>query len=714
MKDTLFSPSWYRVGNLKPRLRGHVEIHRHTYRRKVWYVLEDRASGRFQRFTPAAHLLIGLMNGERTVEEIWHVGRSRLGDDAPSQEEMIHLLSQLHAADVLQSDISPDSLELLKRFERKQKVKWKQNIRNPLAMRFPLFDPERFLNQALPLVRPLLGWPGVALWLIIVGIGVILAGVHWPELTKNVSDHILAPTNLIVLWLTFPLVKAVHEFGHAFAIKRFGGEVHEMGVMLLVFTPLPYVDASSALAFRSKWERILVGAAGIAVEFFIAAVALILWVNAEPGAMRSTMYTIILLAGLSSVLFNGNPLLRYDGYYILADLLEIPNLGPRGSHYLAYLVQRYAFGVQGIDPPPSTQGERAWFVVYAVLSLMYRIFIYIAIIQFIAGKFFTLGLLLALWAAVSMIGLPLVKGLKFIFSSRLAQKRTRVMGVTTATAGIIVILTLLLPVPLSTIAEGVLWFPEESFVRARTDGFVEQLVAATGQRVKPGDLLVHCSDPLLVARVRVLEAHLRDLQVQHDMKERSDRVQALVTLDEISQVKRQLEDARSRAEELSVFSRAEGVFFAPTPQDLPGRFLKRGEVIGYVLNKSDIIARAVVSQADVDLVRTRTRSVKVRLPEKITRTLPASLVREVPAGTEHLPARVLSQAGGGEVPIDPRDEKGVRAYRKVFLFDVHMPPQSHLFNVEGRVYVRFNHGFEPLAWRWGRAVRQVLLRRFNV
>src|SRR5512137_1710653 len=125
MRDSLFSPSWYRVTALKPRIRAHVEIHRHTYRGQVWFVLQDHASGKFQRFTPAAHLLIGLMDGERTVEEIWQAARSRLGEDAPTQEEMIRLLSQLHAADVLQSDVPPDTLELLKRFEKRQTVKWK-------------------------------------------------------------------------------------------------------------------------------------------------------------------------------------------------------------------------------------------------------------------------------------------------------------------------------------------------------------------------------------------------------------------------------------------------------------------------------------------------------------------------------------------------------------------------------------------------------------
>ena len=257
MSQSLFSPSWYRVAELKPRLRSHLEIHRHHYRGELWYVLQDHASGRFQRFTPSAHMLIGLMDGKHSVQEIWEAGRARLGEDAPTQEEVIRLLSQLHAVNALQTDVVPDTAEMLKRFEKQRYGKLKQNLRSPLFMRFALLDPERILALFLPLVRPFFSWAGAVIWLVVVGYGIFQAGVHWPELTRNIADRILAPSNLVILWLTYPFLKAFHEFGHAFAVKVRGGEVHEMGIMLLVFTPIPYVDASAASSFRNRRERCL-------------------------------------------------------------------------------------------------------------------------------------------------------------------------------------------------------------------------------------------------------------------------------------------------------------------------------------------------------------------------------------------------------------------------------------------------------------------------
>src|ERR1051326_7941763 len=128
MSEALFSPSWYRVATLAPRLRSHAQLHRHQYRGQTWYVLQDRSNERFHRFSPAAYAFIGLMDGQRTVQDIWEFASTTLGDDAPTQPEVVQLLTQLHAADVLQCDIPPDIAELLHRHERTQQKKWQRRV----------------------------------------------------------------------------------------------------------------------------------------------------------------------------------------------------------------------------------------------------------------------------------------------------------------------------------------------------------------------------------------------------------------------------------------------------------------------------------------------------------------------------------------------------------------------------------------------------------
>ena len=166
------------AAGLKPRLRSHMEIHRLHYRGELWCVLQDHASGRVQRFSPAAYPIIGLMDGKRTVQQIWDRIRERLGAEAPTQEEVIRLLSQLHAVDALQADVMPDTSELIKRSGKQRHGKLKQNLRSPLFMRFPLFDPERLLTRLQWLVRPFFGWAGALLWLAVVGWAVFQAGIQ--------------------------------------------------------------------------------------------------------------------------------------------------------------------------------------------------------------------------------------------------------------------------------------------------------------------------------------------------------------------------------------------------------------------------------------------------------------------------------------------------------------------------------------------------------
>lgn len=271
---------------------------------------------------------------------------------------------------------------------------------------------------------------------------------HWPELSHNFSDRLLAVDNLVVLYFVFPVLKGFHELGHATATKARGGEVHDLGLILLVMLPVPYVEASAASAFRSKYQRALVGAAGVAVELFIASIAFYLWLLAEPGVFRAALYNVMVIAGVSTLIFNGNPLLRYDAYYILADLIEIPNLASRSLRYWGHLLERYLLGAAKLEPPDGTAAEKAWFIVYGAASSVYRVLVTIFIALFIAGRFFFIGVLLALWAVGVMAILPIVRGIKHLTGSpSLKRHRTRAITVSVALLGLIGTFLFWVPMP---------------------------------------------------------------------------------------------------------------------------------------------------------------------------------------------------------------------------------------------------------------------------
>ncbi|HWA12947.1 MAG TPA: PqqD family peptide modification chaperone [Burkholderiales bacterium] len=713
--NDIFSASWHRVSGLRPRLRGHAQMSRHFYRGQLWYVLQDHSSRRVHRFAPTAYTVIGLMDGHRTVGEIWDAACSKLGDDAPTQEEIIRLLAQLHGADILQCEIPPDVDEMLRRRDKLRSMKLIALLMSPLSMKFPLFDPERFLNATVGLVRPLFTWYGALLWLAIVAGAVVEAGLHWPELTKDITDRALAPQNLLLIWLTFPVLKAFHEFGHAYAVKRWGGEVHEMGIMLLVFMPVPYVDASAASAFREKYPRVVVGSAGMLVEAVVAALAVFVWVNVEPGLVRSVAYNVILIAGVSTLVFNANPLLRFDGYYIFGDLIEIPNLRARANRYFMYLVERHLLGMAESQEPEGTPSEKRWMLAFAISSFIYRMFVTFAIVMLVAGKYFIFGVILAGFALVGALVLPLVKGIAFLlYSPRLRRMRLRAAVSTTLFVGVLGALVFLVPAPMWTRAEGVIWVPEQAIVRPGTEGFVAEVVARPNSQVRPGDPILKLDEPLLSAHIRVLRAKVEQYEAQY-RSERYDehgQVRAELTLETLRSTQAELARALEKAAALEVRAPVEGRLVLARADDLPARFVRQGQDVAYIVDGKQMTARVVVPQQDIDLVRSRTRAIEVRLTEDVGVVLPARVRREVPAATAELPNLALAMDGGGKVALDPR-EKTPRALQKFFDFELSLPVRENV-HIGSRIYVRFDHGSEPLAFQWYRSLRQVFLKQLNV
>jgi putative peptide zinc metalloprotease protein len=709
----LFSPSWYRIAGLRPRLRAHAEIHRQQFRGRTWYVLEDRVGERFHRFAPGAYQVIGLMDGRRTVQELWDLACERLGDEAPTQGDMIVLLSQLHAADVLQTERTPDTAELFERGEQQRRQRVMSQLLSFLAWRIPLVDPERLLQRMMPLARPLVGWPGAVLWMAAVGPAALLLATHWRDFTRGAVDHFMSAQNLAAFWLLFIVIKALHELGHAVLTKAYGGEVHDMGLMLLVMTPVPYVDASSAWKFPEKWRRIAVGAAGMAVELFLAAMAMFVWLSAEAGLARTLAFDTIVIAGVSTVLFNANPLLRYDGYYMLSDWLEIPNLRQRSSRYLGYLWERYLLGGER-ERPLTAPGEPAWLAGYVIASFLYRVVVVSLLLVFLGQTHFYLALIVGGLAAVAWVGVPVAKGVAYLFTSpSLRSVRARAVAVTALTVMTPVAVVGFVPMPYRSRAEGVIWVPEEALVRTSVNGFVDRVVAQPGRRVRRGEPLFTLRDEAALALVSETEAQRRELLAQRGAHFPVDQVKAGMVADELRYVERGLAEARRRVDELTVSAGRDGTFVVAVPEDLPGRYVKRGELVGYVMDLGAITVRAVVPQDDIDLVRYETRAVHVRLAERLDDSVPAVMRRVVPGATESLPTAALGAGGGGKLAVDLRDERGMKALERVFQVDVELRQGARYVNVGGRAFLRFDHGRATLARQWYRKVRQLFLSRFD-
>jgi putative peptide zinc metalloprotease protein len=461
----------------------------------------------------------------------------------------------------------------------------------------------------------------------------------------------------------------------------------------------------------------VVGGAGIMVEVALAALAMITWTLVEPGIVQAIAFNVMLICGISTVLFNGNPLLRFDGYYVLADLVEIPNLASRASRYLAYLVQRYLFQIPDLVSPVTARGERFWFVTYALGSFFYRMGMMLGVALVIGNQFFFIGIALAMWTVTIGLVLPVAKGLRYVaISPQLQGRRNRAFAVTGTVIGLAVVLLLVVPVPYATVAQGIVWVPERSVVRARTAGEVRHILAPVGGTVDQATRLFELDDPELGAKANVLAKQTEALELRLDAVRMTDQVQANLLREQVKRSQGELDLNRQRDAERTVTASHSGAFLVPGATDLPGRFVQQGDMLGYVVGNDDPVVRAIVPQADVDLVRRRTRSVSVRFVDDIDHPVAASLSREVPAAQNDLPSAALGTLGGGDAAVDPSNSKPdqPRALESLFQFELTAPGLGASPRVGGRVYVRFDHGWEPIGFRLVRGLRQLFLREFHV
>jgi putative peptide zinc metalloprotease protein len=719
--QTLFSEHWHAVRGMQPRLRPGVQPLHRMLRGKPWVLLQDPVTQRFHRVAPAVWRVLELLDGRRTLDELWttacmHAEAGGAGQaEAISQHELVQLMGTLYANDLLQTQVSPDAAEVFQRYTKQRRARFKQSWLNPMSIKLPLLHPDAWFEGRAGLARALFSLPVLLLWLLFVAPAAVLAWQHWQALTENLSDRVLSTGNLALLWLTYPLVKAVHEWAHGMAVKAWGGVVREIGIMFIVFTPVPYVDATSSYGFPSKWARAAVAAAGIMAELLIGAIAVYVWLLAEPGWVTAVAFNVFLITGVSTLLVNGNPLMRYDGYFILCDVLEVPNLAQRATAAWVWVLDRYAYGARDAAPPLEVRGEWPLLLAYGAVSPVYRLLITVGLIWFVAGTYLLLGVVMALAAAWTALVMPLWKGWKHLREgASLARRREAAFWRTVLALGGAALVIGAVPLPFHSVHQGVVWLPDEAIVRSEVAGRVLRPLVAAGQSVAAGQPLALVDSPQIDAELAVAEAELARTQAQLRLAETESRVQAEALRAALLSRQTKLAEARRRADALVVKAGTAGVWTPAPPTELAGRWLRRGEVLGHVLSTPSRLVRTAVNQDDMDLVKSRGQGVQVRLAQAPRSTLAGSVLRPVAGAEQTLVAQALGTAGGGEVAVDPAKPGGTHSLQRVVDLEVQLaqPVASALFG--DRAYVRFDLGKAPLGWQWFLRLRQLFLARLSV
>jgi putative peptide zinc metalloprotease protein len=715
-ESKIFHESWYRIANERICLRASVQIRRQRFRGSLWFVLYDPFNNEFFRLKPEAYRFVARLNLSQTVEEVWKEVMAQYPDDAPGQEDVIQLLAQLYYANLLHYDLPADSAKLFERYkERKQKIR-RATLMSIMFFRVPLFDPDNLLKRLAPLARVAMSPFGAVVWIgAIVGALKVLID-HWAQVGVQ-TQAILAPANLPLLYLALILIKTLHEFGHAFAVRRFGGEVHTMGIMFLIFNPLPYMDATSAWTFRSKWKRVFVGAAGMITEVFVAACAVFVWANTGPGVINSLAYNMMFIASVSTVLFNINPLLRFDGYYILSDLLDIPNLHTQSSQHLRHLVERYAFGYKKSRSPAVNFSESFWLTVFGILSGLYKLVVFTTILLVVADRFLLLGILMAAVCAVTWVMVPLIRLVQYLASSPRLE-RTRLRAILVCLVAIVGAVSLLYfaPFPHSFKSPGVLEAVEHTVVVNGVPGYVEEILQTSGTKVEQGQTLLRLRNDELAFEITETQASLREVAATR--QKALFRSQAdLKSIDSlIATIASRLERLAEEQRQLAIRAEFTGTWVAPHLEDYVGMWIQRGTPIGQLVNEQAYSFSSVVSEKEVSQIFSgQVRSAEVRLSGQTDLTLATGSMIQVPVEQTELPSVALGYGAGGEVAVDVKDSSGVIAAEPFYevRLDIVPDPQAALYHGRsGRV--RFKLPPEPLLQQGYRKLRQLLQERYQL
>jgi putative peptide zinc metalloprotease protein len=702
MERPTFSPFWHRVRAMKPRLRPHVQITRQHYRGRRWHVAHDPTSNQFYRLSPIAYDLIGLLDGARTVEEAWKISLSKFGDMAPTQNEVIELLGQLYNSNLLSADASPETEQLLTRGRERVKKRVMQQAIGLMYFKLRLFNPTPILNFIEPILRPVLNRWGFLAWLGLLIFALVQIIPEWPRLVGQ-FDSVTSPSNWGWMILVYILLKLWHETGHGVICHRFGGQVPEFGVMLLVLIPSPFVDASSCWSFPNKWQRVAVGAGGMMFELFAASIAALVWLASPDGSFaKQISYYVMLTSSISTVVFNANPLMRFDGYYILSDLIEVPNLMMRSNKMLQHLFQRYFYRIKQARPPSNQPGEVAILITYGVLALIYRIFLFVVISLYVLGIFFFVGLFLALWTAAMWFILPIGKFVHWLATSpQLLEYRARAILGTLALAAAGAALLGLVPVPDYRRVVGVVDSPLITGVFQGTDGFVSDVHVRLGQSVKKDEPILTLSSPELSAERQFVIASIADARLRlAEAFAKDDPAGAAVAHSGIAALEEQLSDIARREAALVVRAPHDGTIVGANPRDLLGAFQRTGEPVCQVADLSQRRITASVPQGDSGWLFQMSPDeyrVQARLVSRVHQVIEATGLRAIPAGQRVLPHAALGHAGGGQIATMPDDRSHRVATTDLFTIYVDVDPAQLADAALGqRVYIRFTLPSRPI------------------
>jgi putative peptide zinc metalloprotease protein len=723
------------------RMRADLTARRQRYLGRSYWVVKEPVGLRYFRFQDEEFAVLNMLKGGVSLQDIKERFEKEFAPHKITYQDLQHFIGTLHRSGLVVSDAPGQGQQLKKRGDERRRKELLAKLSNILAIRFKGIDPDRLLNWLYPLTRWLFH-PVTVLGVAVLAMSaLLLITVQFDVFRSRLPgfEQFFGPKNWAYLAIVLGVTKILHEFGHGLLCKHYGGECHEMGVMFLVLTPCLYCNVSDSWMLPNKWHRAAIGAGGMYIELILASIATFAWWFSDPGLLNHLALRVMFICSISTVLFNGNPLLRFDGYYILADLIEIPNLRQKSTRILQRYAAQWCLGLEMPEDPFLPQRNQFLFALYTIAAVAYRWFIFFSILYFLNKVFEPYGLQI-IGRAIAIMGLfglviqPLYVTGKFLHvPGRMDQVKWPRFYATLAIFASLIAVVLFCPFPRYVKCPLQIEPCEAATVYVSMPGRLAEIFARPGDHVQPGDRLVELENLALLAEVGALrneksdyEAQLKTLQATRSSDPEADaQIKQVAAM--VQAKSEQLEEREADLAKLHVIAPVSGTVFAPPLRferptmegELPkwtglpfdpvnhGAFLEGGDVVCRVGDPRKVEAILAIDQADIDFVKEQ-QEVKIVLDAATDLRFEGKITVISKRNMQVAPPGVGNQAGGG-LPTRT-DSAGVeRPASATYQATVPLDNEEGLIKIGYRGRAKIRAGYQTI---WSRLWRY-LMRTFH-
>ncbi|MFV0441997.1 MAG: efflux RND transporter periplasmic adaptor subunit [Planctomycetaceae bacterium] len=640
----------YELGAIRIKLRRDIAFRRQTNGDVECYLIEDPVGSQFYRIGIAEYLFVSVLDGQTTIAEAVATCAAQSGAASLTETEAAALCGWLLRNSLASTPQSSTVARLTTQADEADAARQREWL-NPIMLKLPLGNPSRWVRRITPWTGwifslvGLLIWAGVFIW------GGYLVATQWRQMIH--TSQVFSTENWFWLGVCWVGLKLVHEAAHAIACQRYGGETREAGILWLMFVPLPYVDVTAAWRIGSRWQRIAISAAGMYAELFLAACAAIVWTQCNDPLVRTHAINVLLTGAVVTLLFNLNPLMRFDGYHILSDLFELPNLAPHGQQDIQYLARRWLLG-QHANRPAWPEGHALFIRCYGIAALAWRGLTCLSLILGAELLFHGAGIVLASLAAAVWFLLPLIKLSRYLVQGDPVNPPNRLWFAAVLALVAISGYAVWFHVPYLERLQlpAVVDCDPVISVRTSSSGFLRSIAVTSGQLVESGQVLAQLENPDLAARICTLQIEMQQSQLESTRFQRQGRLAAAqIEQENFAALSQKLVELREQSEQLTIYAPVAGTILSRNLQDQQGCWLPAGGELCQLGDDSTRTIHVLIPQSKIQLVRDAEQTpIRVHMWGR-THDFPGRLADIHSRGSTRLRHRELSANSGGPLAV---------------------------------------------------------------